>query len=468
MIGAIIGDLAADTYCRNKENFFSRLFDDEARISILSLSVFYAAKYAETDEVNNLDNLKHYILSHENDVTITVNVKDWLNCPNMYQYRTGMGMLLMRHATLTYWDKQDFIEPHNEKEDGYARMWLTTIMTLLRKGWSKKEVWHELGPVFQGCIKDWNWRTEEGNTLCYIFRAWDCFYNSFDFGSAIHNAVNCIGDIRLNCALTGMIAAAMYGCRQYFIKEKYLKETHQENPVYLILPNWLRDKFDSELNIIHRQLEWTNHFWPKNDSRTNIERHKFHKIQSKFLKTKVSGEIHRRIIKSFEPGWEDRYSFYKDDGWIYLCRSGFVIGRFKFKYDNFEFVISEIEQSDQNKDFDEAFSNALYSVEHHWSYLWNIFRYIGWEAPKDYKISESQLVTYQRFRDAERMFKDTQMDKLGMWIAKGKEAISKQESLSIRDFAKKLGPEKLGVVYYINELYAKWCPFDNLDWIFDY
>ena len=74
--------------------------------------------------------------------------------------------------------------------------------------------------------------------------------------------------------------------------------------------------------------------WAKNDSRTNIERHTYTHIDSRFNNMRVSGEIHRRILKSFAPDWEHRFSFYKDNGWVYLCRSGFILGRFRFRYDN--------------------------------------------------------------------------------------------------------------------------------------
>lgn len=41
----------------------------------------------------------------------------------------------------------------------------------------------------------------------------------------------------------------------------------------------------------------------------------------------------------------------------------------------------------------------------------------------------------------------------------------KANDIRLYKFAKELGKERFGVAYYINELYAKWCPYDNLDWI---
>lgn len=44
----------------------------------------------------------------------------------------------------------------------------------------------------------------------------------------------------------------------------------------------------------------------------------------------------------------------------------------------------------------------------------------------------------------------------------------KANDIRLYKFAKEVGKERFGVAYYINELYAKWCPYDNLDWIFEY
>jgi hypothetical protein len=59
-------------------------------------------------------------------------------------------------------------------------------------------------------------------------------------------------------------------------------------------------------------------------------------------------------------------------------------------------------------------------------------------------------------------------DNIGQWIKAGKIALENQSNPRLYKFAKALGQERFGVAYYINELYAKWCPYDNLDWIFEY
>lgn len=36
------------------------------------------------------------------------------------------------------------------------------------------------------------------------------------------------------------------------------------------------------------------------------------------------------------------------------------------------------------------------------------------------------------------------------------------------DFANKYPIEQLGIILYIESLFGKWCPYDTLEWIFEY
>ncbi len=63
--------------------------------------------------------------------------------------------------------------------------------------------------------------------LEYTTFAWRCFYYSWDFTSAIHNAAKCTGNRRLAMVLTGAFAGAMYGCTYNLIKQKFKAE---DNP----------------------------------------------------------------------------------------------------------------------------------------------------------------------------------------------------------------------------------------------
>ena len=85
---------------------------------------------------------------------------------------------------------------------------------------------------------------------------------------------------------------------------------------------------------------------------------------------RITSEIHRRIIKSFEPGWEDRYSFYLDNGWVYVCRSYVLLGRFRFrKLEDGTYRLFDVQDSNEHELFKTGIEEALYSVEHNWLYL---------------------------------------------------------------------------------------------------
>jgi hypothetical protein len=53
-------------------------------------------------------------------------------------------------------------------------------------------------------------------------------------------------------------------------------------------------------------------------------------------------------------------------------------------------------------------------------------------------------------------------DNIGQWIDAGMAALERQNDNTLYKFAKELGKERFGVAYYINELYAKWRPYDSL------
>ena len=52
------------------------------------------------------------------------------------------------------------------------------------------------------------------------------FYDSFDYGSALHNAMKLPGDRHLNAIIVGALADAMYGCDMYLVKKKYGETSH--------------------------------------------------------------------------------------------------------------------------------------------------------------------------------------------------------------------------------------------------
>lgn len=353
-----------------------------------------------------------------------------------------------------------------DKEEGYFQMFIAKIIILLKNGWTKDEVYHQLGDVFKNCYHNREWQTEAGGSLNYLFRAWNCFYHAFDFGSALHNAVKCIGDTRLNCALTGAIAEAMYGCRFYFVKKKYASP-QIDYPLLLQLPAAIKEKFSGELAVMKMQDNHNYLFWPKNNSRTNIERHIYTPVKSRFEGMSVTQIQHGDILRSFEPGWENRYSFYKDNGWVYICRSFYILGRFRFRWiSDSGYQIVDCQQTEQQPtEFDNSFQEALEGLNYALSMYSIQFKYYrpGLQMPK---IIERTMKG--KFWHGEQMYSELDSTSQTKFEKDALKIYNESTDARVKALGKRLSAKQLGIVFYINELYSKWCPYDTFEWIFDY
>lgn len=468
MIGGIYGDLAASTYLHDPQVFYKQLFDEKATISEYGLSILATAnilrnhqgEYTDKDRIRCREVVQHYLEDTDYKVTrISEKAEIWKYDPNMMVTPVAQGLLLNRLATNALIsddpEKSDFglfFDDNTDKQEGYARIFIRTMITRLRSGATKDEVCEDLGDLFKDIRKNWQWKEHE-SVLDLMMRAWDCFYNSFDFGSAIHHAVHYPNSkTRQLASLTGLIAEAMYGCRTYFIKSKF-------NPVgvpetFLEIPKAIFDKYEDDLSYAKKQMAWNNMFWPKNDARTNVEWHTYHSMASHFDGLIISQEVRRRILRSFEPGWDSRYSFYLDNGWIYLCRSFHIIGRFKMLPSGTDFKITYSQQSDQRFEFDSAFDEAYNVVKYGWATLGQLrFRYLNNdyyhieiedECPKEYRGTIKE-----KFWQGEKQFYETQMENLGKWIEEGKKFIATLSSPRVIEKSKQLGQESIGVIYYI-------------------
>ena len=478
MIGAIIGDLAGWTWENDYDKFYPCLVSEKAILSEYGLSVLATADALDyNSEISNTE-FQEYIspwfrIVNDDVITLSEEAIEWVARQDYNYNSTIMGIAVVRTIPCAWYQNGDItncslIFEHNiDKEEWYAMQFLRKIIYMLRNGKTKDEVYSELGDIFKGCRHDWDWKNQE-SLIPYILRAWDAFYNAFDFGSALHNAMRMKGNKRLLGTLTGAIAESMYGCRTYFIKKKYANPNSCINEIRL--PERITKRYQDTLSKIYKQKDWVRVFWAKNDARTNIEYHHFTHIPNPFKDKVISPEIHRRIIKSFEPGWEDRYSFYLDNGWVYACRSFVLLGRFRFKYlEDGTYRIFDVQDSGEHNDCKNGIENALYSVEHNWLYLESPYKYLRtyYSEVKDEMPKEYEGTHKANFWHGEMMLhKDG--DNIGRWIDAGMAVLERQKGPKLFKFAKALGRERFGVVYFINELYAKWCPYDNLDWIFEY
>ena len=484
MLGAIIGDLAASTYQTDKKIFFSHLIGEHVPLTecgytlLCTADILYRDLFIGYEDFQNSLKAKFRIL---NDETIRMmdNPSYW-DETNLPSKTCKFIPLHLMESVVCAWFGETYHESLSiprllfghgmDKEEGYARQFTAKMIHLLRNGATKDETYKELGDVFKGCRHDWPWQTEEGGALNYLFRAWDAFYNAFDFGSAIHNAVKMVGNIHLNCALTGAIAEAMYGCTYYLKKEKYCEDHNISE--FISIPEAIKKRFKPQFEAIRKQRRWMKVFFKKNDAATNVERHVFIPTENPFPNKVISPELRRRILKAYQPDWEARYGFYLDNGWIYLYRSHFLIGRYQLKpVDDGIFRIAIVQRVMQNDDVKIAFEKNLYTLESKHRYT----RYSGWrfryfspltdadECPKEYRGGVKE-----KFWHGEKMFYGDIIDNHNQWIESAKETLRNRKDSKLYFYAKELGPENFGIAYYIETLYGKWCPYDNLDWIFEY
>ena len=211
--------------------------------------------------------------------------------------------------------------------------------------------------MFARCYEHWPWREEvqdkstHPSILVYVFRAWNAFYLSYDFTSAIHNAIKWTDERHLTAALTRVLAASMYGCRYSYKKKKYAID-------YVFHTNLYDDAFPIKNGSIQRlkaeMIDWEDRkrkFFKKNWALTNVERHTWKPSALDFSRFFFSEAEKEVIVKAWYTDWDNRYGFYLENGWMYFYRSHVIICRFKFIYSNNKlYSIEKVEDCDDGHD----------------------------------------------------------------------------------------------------------------------
>lgn len=339
MIGAIIGDWAAWTWGQNKETFFRQLVSSEASSSLMVVELLRTADTLVQERGRN--NKAHECLGKRQSPVATV------------MRAIAIGWLFDTEAeTASAFQENGFA---SDKEDWYAGAFMWKLIFALRHGASKKDaLMVENVSSFKGFVEDISWN-EQSSILGVLIRAWDAFYSAYDFGSALHRAMELPGDRHLNGILVGALADAMYGCDRYMVKAKYGKGSSLAGLV----------KVSSRFQALYRAGRT---FFAKNCAMTNVERHVWKGVANPYMDKIISRELRRRILKAFQPTFDDRYGFYLDDGYIYVYRSCRVLNRFKLSsMSDGTFRIVELQASEEAGYQLGAIQEALYSVEYRWN-----------------------------------------------------------------------------------------------------
>ena len=339
MNGAILGDLAAWTWEQDKDLFFRKLVSSEASPSKMMKEMLLMA-----------DTLA---LVRGSDIKVHESLGMRISPEATMLRAIAIGWLYDTEAeTASAYQEYGFTY---DKEDWYAGAFMWKLIFALRHGASKKDaLMVENVSSFKGFVEDISWN-EQSSILGVLIRAWGAFYSSYDFGSALHRAMELPGDRHLNGILVGALADAMYGCDRYIVKAKYGKGCSLTGLVNV----------PSRFQALYRAGRT---FFAKNCAMTNVERHVWKDVANPYGDKIISRELRRRILKAFQPTFDDRYGFYLDDGYIYVYRSCRVLNRFRLvSVSDGTYRIMDLQASEEAGYQLGAIQEALYSVEYRWN-----------------------------------------------------------------------------------------------------
>ena len=339
MNGAILGDLAAWTWEQDKDLFFRKLVSSEASPSKMMKEMLLMA-----------DTLA---LVRGSDIKVHESLGMRISPEATMLRAIAIGWLYDTEAeTASAYQEYGFAY---DKEDWYAGAFIWKLIFALRHGASKKDaLMVENVSSFKGFVEDISWN-EQSSILGVLIRAWGAFYSSYDFGSALHRAMELPGDRHLNGILVGALADAMYGSDRYMVKAKYGKGCSLTGLVNV----------PSRFQALYRAGRT---FFAKNCAMTNVERHVWKDVANPYGDKIISRELRRRILKAFQPTFDDRYGFYLDDGYIYVYRSCRVLNRFRLvSVSDGTYRIMDLQASEEAGYQLGAIQEALYSVEYRWN-----------------------------------------------------------------------------------------------------
>lgn len=158
------------------------------------------------------------------------------------------------------------------------------------------------------------------------------------------------------------------------------------NQRFLQIPERIATAYMDEFRAIRVQEKWQHIFFKKNDALTNVERLHFLPIQSRYEGHVITAEQRRRILRAFVTGWEDRFGFYLDNGFVYLYRSHYLLGRFKIipcGEDSFRIVnVSYTQEFPSGLNFDESLKCAMHSADSECLQSFRYYRF-SWGNPTD-------------------------------------------------------------------------------------
>lgn len=232
MIGAVIGDLAAWTWGHDKSCFYEQLVSPDAKLSgygLLPIVMREGIIEGGLVQKNRMYVTIGKSLMHAGPAGIEI-PESWrlwgltdYDKPIPFDLKIAMISAAFIDSGYLPEERQKHLDWvsffHGGKQEYYA----SHIMMIIRKlneGATKDEAIKDVpSPVinYYKSGKPHAWK----DYLEYITFAWRCFYYSWDFTSALHNAAKCPANRHLAMMLTGAFAEAMYGCTYSMTKKKF-------------------------------------------------------------------------------------------------------------------------------------------------------------------------------------------------------------------------------------------------------
>lgn len=486
MVGAVIGDLAAWTWEHDRECFYKRLVSPDARLT--GYGLLPIVMWPMINEGGSI--LKHRLymvcgkaLMHCGvpNVEIPVEWHRWglVDYDNGIPFDLKVALIMSAIVDSGYLSEErqgqihwsSFF--HGGKQEGYA-MLMMRIIRRLNEGATKDEAIADVpAPVINyyssGVSHLWH------DLLEYTTFAWRCFYYSWDFTSALHNATKCPANRHLAMMLTGAFAEAMYGCRYSMTKEKF-----GGNYEYIDFPNSIESKYRKVLDDVRRYDYEHRHFFKKNDALSNVERHHWTNEENPLADFPINSELRRRMMKAFETGYEHRYGVYLDNGWFYIYRSHCILHRYQLKQvADDEWRICNLQESNDPHGEIDDLTGVIGSLESWWyanmgDYTYPVSNEDGPDNIRYCKYYRGETQCPYRYKDkvegkfwyGEKMFLETGQE-LQHWVEYGK-SVKQELNNEKKSFAEKHSVESFGIILYIETLFRKWCPYDDMGWIYKY
>lgn len=271
--------------------------------------------------------------------------------------------------------------------------------------------------------------------------------------------------------LTASFASAMYGCLFSFIKKKF---AINDEISHVFDIHQLIEHIGYNEDLWHRMKDHANtyrDFYPKNCALTNVERHRWSNVSNMFDQIMFSEDECKRILRCSPTSWDNRYGLYLDDGWLYVYRSNWLIGRFQLCKADECWRITNTQLSGERPWSDFCLSLFCALTEScnlrvspgQYQNSSSLYKYYHGElsCPKEW---ENDIKG--KFWHGEMMFCTNHIN-MDVWAEQAQEVIKKLKGKKLK-LAKSMSLHQFGLVLYIETLFSKWCPYDDMSWIYEY